>query len=114
MRIINVTGLFLIVLTVSCVSGKKYNSLSNTSRQFMNERDALKEANINLEMKNAELEARQVSIEKEIEELKRQYTKVEADRTKTLNDLNNITARYNELLNAWKPNSVISARLPKV
>ena len=100
MRITNAIGLFIIMITVSCVSGKKHNSLSNTSRQFMNERDALKEANINLEMKNAELEARQASISKEIDDLKKEQIKVEADRAKVLNDLNNITARYNELQSA--------------
>ena len=66
----------------------------------MNERDALKAANINLEMKNAEFEARQASIDRDIAELKRQYAQIEADRTKALNDLNNITARYNELQSA--------------
>ena len=100
MRIVNAVGLLMIVTAVSCVSGKKYNNLSDISRHFMNERDILKEANINLEMKNAELEARQVSIEKEIDELNKQYAKAEADRTKALNDLNNLTARYNELQSA--------------
>lgn len=100
MRIINAAGLFLIVVAASCVSGKKYNSLSDTSRQFMNERDALKAANINLEMKNAELEARRTSIEKEIDEMKSQYARVEADRAKALSDLSSMTARYNELQNA--------------
>ena len=100
MRTVNAAWLFLIVVAASCVSGKKYNSLSDTSVGFMNERDALKTANINLEMKNAELEARQTSVEREIAELKRQYTQMEADRTKALNDLNNITARYNELQSA--------------
>ena len=100
MRINNLAGLLLIVIATSCVSGKKYGSLSETSRQFMNERDVLKAANIGLEMKNAELEARQVSIGNEIDELKKQYAKVEADRTKALNDLSNLTARYNELQSA--------------
>jgi len=99
-KIINAAGLFLIVIASSCVSGKKYNSLSDTSRGFMNERDALKATNINLEMRNAELEARRTSIEKEIEDMKRQYAQLEAARTRALNDLNNVTARYNELQSA--------------
>ena len=99
-NIIKMAGLFMIAIAVSCVSGKKYNSLSDTSRYYMNERDALKEANIGLEMKNAELEARQAAIEKEIAEIEKQYAKMEAERTKALNDLNNVTARYNELQNA--------------
>jgi len=100
MRVINAVGLFMIVIVSSCVSGKKYNSLSDTSRGFMNERDVLKAANINLEMRNAELEARRTSIEKEIEDMKRQYAQIEAARTKALDDLNNVMARYNELQSA--------------
>lgn len=100
MKIINAIGIFLFMTAVSCVSGRKYNSLSDTSRHFMNERDALKEANIGLEMKNAELEARQEAIGMEIAELKGQYDKAEDDHAKALRDLSSITARYNELQSA--------------
>lgn len=100
MKIINATGIFLIITAVSCVSGRKYNTLSDTSRHFMNERDALKEANIGLEMKNAELEARQESTGREIAQLNEQYDKAKDDHEKALRDLNSITARYNELQSA--------------
>ena len=100
MRIINSAGVFLLLIAASCVSGRKYNNLSETSQHFMNERDVLKAANIGLEMKNAELEARQASVEKDIDDMKRQYASVEAERVKALNDLSSLTARYNELQSA--------------
>jgi hypothetical protein len=43
---------------------KKYSSLQDTSKQFMNERDAFKTDNIGLEMQNKELKAKLASLEK--------------------------------------------------
>ncbi len=100
-KIAQVSGIILIVISaLSCVSGRKYSSLSDTSKQFMNERDALKEENIGLEMKNVELEAKLASLDKETEALREEYRKVEADRDKALGDYNSMTSRYNELQNA--------------
>ena len=96
-----VTGIALLVISsVSCVSGKKYSNLSDTSKQFMNERDAFKEENIGLEMKNSELEAKLASLDKETAQLRKEYAKIEAERDKAQGDFNNMTSRYNELQNA--------------
>ena len=65
----------IVISSVSCVSGKKYASLQDTSKQFMNERDAFKTDNIGLEMKNRELEAKLASLEKEIGTVKAGYFK---------------------------------------
>ena len=59
-------SIVIAIASVSCVSGKKYASLQDTSKQFMNERDTLKTDNIGLEMKNRELEAKMASLGKEI------------------------------------------------
>jgi len=91
---------FIVISIVSCVSGKKYSNLSDTSKQYMNERDDFKEKNIGLEMKTSELESKLASLEKESAQLKKEYTKVEAERDKALGDYNNISSRYNELQNA--------------
>ena len=100
-RIFKSAGIITIaVFSLSCVSGKKYSSLSDTSKQYMNERDAFKEKNIGLEMKTAELEAKLASVEKETAQLKKEQTKISAERDKALGDLNNLTSRYNELQNA--------------
>ena len=50
---------------VSCVPGKKFKTLEDTSKQYLNERDALKTENIDLSMTNKELEAKIASLEKE-------------------------------------------------
>jgi chemotaxis protein MotB len=100
-RIVQFSVIALTVISVaSCVSGKKYSSLSDTSKQYMNERDDFREKNIGLEMKTSELEAKLASLEKESSLLKKEYTKVEAERDKALGDYNNISSRYNELQNA--------------
>ena len=100
-KIVQVFGIALIVISsISCVSGKKYSSLSDTSKHFMNERDAFKEENIGLDMKNRELEAKLASLDKETAKIKQEYAKVEAERDKARGDFNNMTSRYNELQNA--------------
>ncbi len=94
-------GIVLISLfAVSCVSGRKYHSLQDTSRQFMSERDAFKTENIGLEMQNKELEARIASLAKESESVKQDILKAEAERAKALEDYNKISAQYNELQNS--------------
>jgi chemotaxis protein MotB len=95
------SGLALLILTmISCVSGRKYGNLQDTSRHFMNERDAFKTDNIGLEMKNRELEAKIASLEKEIGTVKEDISKAQAEHDKALADYNSLSARYNELQSA--------------
>jgi chemotaxis protein MotB len=94
-------GSALLVLSViSCVSGRKYSNLQDTSKQFMNERDAFKTDNIGLEMKNKELEAKIASLEKVMGTVKEDISNAQAERDKAIADYNNISARYNELQTA--------------
>lgn len=90
----------LAVYSVSCVTSKKYRGLQDTSRQFMNERDAFKTDNIGLEMKNRELEAKISAVSKETETMKDDLSKAENERDKALDDYNKISAKYSELQNA--------------
>ena len=90
----------IVISSVSCVSGKKYASLQDTSKQFMNERDAFKTDNIGLEMKNKELEAKMASLEKEIAAVKEDISKAEGERDKAVEDYNKLSGKYNELQNA--------------
>lgn len=100
-KMAQLSGVILIVISAfSCVSGRKYGKLSDTSKQFMNERDAFREDNIGLQMKNSELESKLASIDKETAELRKEYSKVKGERDKALGDYNNMTSRYNELQNA--------------
>jgi chemotaxis protein MotB len=95
------SGFWLVIfLSVSCVSGKKYNGLQDTSRHNMNERDAYKTANIGLEMQNKELEAKIASIEKEIGSVKNDIALVRSERDKAIEDYNKTAAKFSELQNA--------------
>jgi chemotaxis protein MotB len=86
--------------SVSCVSGKKFKSLQDTSRQYMNERDDLKTDNIGLEMANREMETKIASLKKDMTGVQEEMDSVKTERDRALDELNNITARYNELQNA--------------
>jgi chemotaxis protein MotB len=96
-----ILGIFIIVIySVSCVSGRKYSSLQDTSKQFMNERDAFKTDNIGLEMQNRELEAKIATLVKEMGTMKQEVTNAQSDLDKAVADYNNISSRYSELQNA--------------
>jgi len=91
---------FIIMSAVSCVSGKKHSALQDTSKQYMNERDAFKSDNIGLEMQNRELEAKIANLEKEVAAVTQEVTDAKSSRDKSLEDYNKISSKYNELQNA--------------
>jgi chemotaxis protein MotB len=90
----------IVILSFSCVSGKKYADLQGTSRHFMNERDTLKTDNIGLEMTNRELTAKIASLQKETETISQDVRKAESERDKAVEDYNKLSGKYNELQNA--------------
>ena len=92
--------LLIAISATSCVTGKKYRSLQDTSRQFMNERDDLKSANISLEMTNRELEAKMAATETEIGAVKDEIARAQSERDKAVENYANISGRYNDLQNA--------------
>jgi len=91
---------FIIMSAVSCVSGKKHSALQDTSKQYMNERDAFKSDNIGLEMQNRELEAKIANLEKEVAAVTQEVTDAKSSRDKALEDYNKVSSKYNELQNA--------------
>jgi len=93
-------AIIIVISSVSCVSGKKYSGLQDTSRQFMNERDEFKTDNIGLEMQNRELEAKLAGLEKEIGTVKEDIATAEGERDKALDEYNRLSSKYNELQNA--------------
>jgi len=96
-----ILGFFtLVFFSVSCVSGKKFSSLQDTSKQFMNERDAFKTDNIGLEMQNKELKAKLASLEKELGTVEQDITSAQNGRDKAVDDYNRISSKYTELQNA--------------
>ena len=99
--IFSILGIFLIVISsISCVSGRKFSSLQDTSKHFMDERDAFKTDNIGLEMQNRELEAKLATLENEMGTVKQDIRDAQIDLDKAVADYNNISARYSELQNA--------------
>ena len=92
--------LSLVFMSTSCVPGKKYSNLQDTSKQFMNERDAFKTDNIGLEMQNKELTAQLASLRKEVDTVQQVITAAQNERDKALEDYNRMSAKYNELQNA--------------
>jgi chemotaxis protein MotB len=96
-----VTGFIaLVFFSISCVSGKKFSSLQDTSKQFMNERDAFKTDNIGLEMQNKELKAKLASLEKEASTVQQDITAAQNERDKAVDEYNKISTKYTELQNA--------------
>ena len=99
--IVYILGIISIVMfSVSCVSGKKFRSLQDTSKQFMDERDSFKTDNIRLETANKELEVKLATLEKEMGIIIEDITTAKSARDKAVEDYNKISARYNELQNA--------------
>lgn len=90
---------FVLVLS-SCVSGRKYKGLQDTSLQYMTERDDLKTANIGLEMANREMEARISGIEKEMSGINAEIASARSERDKANDELNRLTTKYNDLQSA--------------
>jgi chemotaxis protein MotB len=93
-------ALLIITSAVSCVSGKKFKSLQDTSRQFMNERDDFKTENIGLEMANRELEAKLAQLEKKVGTIDEDMAKAQKERDNAVDEYNKISAKYNDLQNA--------------
>jgi chemotaxis protein MotB len=87
-------------IAISCVPGKKYKTLQDTSRQYMDERDEFKTDNISLEMANRELEAKMAVLEKQLGTVKEDISKAQSERDKAVDEYNRITSKYTELQNA--------------
>lgn len=93
-------SVILAASAVSCVSGKKYKTLEDTSKQFMNERDDFKTQNISLEMSNKELAAKLADLQKKADQAEDQISKAQGERDKALDDFNRLQTRYSELQNS--------------
>jgi len=97
---LSLAGLVLALSTISCVSGKKFKTMEDTSRQFMDERDDFKTQNIGLEMVNRELEAKIAVLEKQYGTVKEDILKAQGERDKAVEEYNKISDKYNDLQNA--------------
>jgi len=100
----NISPLFIMILIlllpVSCVPGKKFRTLQDTSRLYLNERDALKSENIELSMSNKELEAAKSKLEGEAALLRKELESLKSDRDRTKDEYNKLLGQVNDLQNA--------------
>ena len=92
--------LLVAIVALSCVPGKKYKTLQDTSRQYMDERDQFKTDNLGLEMTNRELEAKIAVLEKQFSSVKEEITKAQTERDKAVDEYNKTSSKYTELQNA--------------
>lgn len=94
-----VTLIVLLSLTsfISCVSSKKHRELQNTNRLNMIERDNLKSENMNLSMRNREIETKIAALEEEMGKIRQELNVAENERDEAIEDLNILTSRYNDL-----------------
>ena len=90
----------MLILSVSCVPGKKFRSLQDTNQLYLNERDSLKTENLNLLMNKKELETKTASLEKEAAVTKQDLLKAQDERDKSKEEYNKLMGRVNDLQNA--------------
>ena len=92
--------LSIIISTISCVSGRKFKSVQDSGRQFMDERDDFKTKNISLEMANREMEAKLADLEKEVIKIDEEIVKAQKERDNAVEEYSRISSKYDDLQNA--------------
>ena len=88
------------LISASCVTGKRYNTLNDRSLDLLTERDSLKAENIWLSMSNRELTTQSMQLIKDTDRLTKELEEVKTELTMKREDLGSLTDRYEELLRA--------------
>lgn len=89
-----------VLLFQACVPGGKYKTLHEKSVDYMNERDDSKIENIDLSMRNREMEAKLKSLGEEVAVMDEQKEQLQKDVDKARSDYNSLNNRYSELQKA--------------
>ncbi len=97
---VTLVAILPVIFVSSCVPGKKFREVQNTSRQNMIDRDDFKAENLTLAMQNREIETKISALEKEMSKSRQDLTLAEIERNKAKDELNLISERYNNLQNA--------------
>ena len=92
--------ILIALISASCVTGKRYNTLNDRSLMLLIERDSLKAENIWLSMSNRELTTKSMQLTKDTDRLTRELEEVKTDLTQKREDLGSLTDRYEELQKA--------------
>jgi chemotaxis protein MotB len=92
--------LLIALMAASCVTGKKYNTLSDKSLMLLSERDSLKAENIWLAMSNRELTTKSKQLTEETGRLTSDLGKVQSELEQSRDEVSRLTTRYQELQKA--------------
>jgi chemotaxis protein MotB len=91
----------LMALTLtSCVTGRKYNTLTNKNQTLLEERDSLKAENLWLTMSNKELESKTKKLADDAKGVNARIDKLNSDLASARDEVSRLTAKYNALQNA--------------
>ncbi len=88
------------LLAGSCVTGTKYNSLSDRAAMLLVERDSLKAENLWLAMTNKELTTKSKKLSDDTGRLTAELEKAKADMTQSRDELTRLSTRYADLQKA--------------
>jgi chemotaxis protein MotB len=92
--------LMIAFTAVSCVTGKRHNSLIDRNLMLMAERDSLKAENIWLAMSNRELTAKSGQLTEEVNRLTGELQRARTDLSQTREEVSRLSTRYEELQRA--------------
>jgi len=92
--------ILIALLASSCVTGRKYNTLSDRASLLLSERDSLKAENLWLSMSNRELTTKSQQLSDDAGRLTKELDKAKADLTQTKDELNKLSTRYADLQKA--------------
>ncbi len=93
-------ALLIVFLAASCVTGKRYNTLTDKYLIMLSDRDSLKAENLWLTMSNRELTTRARQLTDDTGRLAGELEKSRAELTRTRDDITRLSGRYDELQRA--------------
>jgi chemotaxis protein MotB len=97
----SIIPILLVALTLtSCVTGKKYNTLSGKSQALLEERDSLKAENLWLSMSNRELESKTKKLTEDAKGVSAKIDKLNTDLTAAKDEVTRLNTKYNDLQSA--------------
>ena len=92
--------LLIALTTVSCVTGKRYNTLTDRNLTLLEERDSLKAENIWLTMSNRELTTKSKQLTEDTGRLTGELENARTDLVQARDEVSRLTTRYEELQRA--------------
>lgn len=95
-----IPALLVALALTSCVTGKKYNTVTGKNQDLLSERDSLKAENLWLTMSNRELDARTKKLTEDAKGVNARIDKLNSDLAAAKDEVARLTTRYNDLQTA--------------